>query len=179
MHPPILRWAFLVALALCLAPIDARAGALEVSRSAEDPGRIVLDGSLGAAFGASAFDARQLVAAESVWFDETQRGPVAAPIAPLRELVLENPDEIALRHASGAVTRLTSAGRSSTVVDAWFLLAVPFLMPVILRRRQRRVAKSWADQLDAADEPERESALDAIARDPHPASSLVGDASPM
>lgn len=182
MRPPILRCALALALAVGLAPLDVEAAGLKAPRTAEDPALILMDDALGRAPAASAFDEAALIAAEASWFEEAPHAPVAAPVAPLRELALENPDEILLRHAGPALSALAGVSRGATVVDAWFLLAVPFLLPLILHRRQRRLARNWTDQLEEVGRRERlaeESALDAIVRSPYEAESLSFDTQPM
>jgi len=152
MHLPILRCAL---LGLCLTPIPAHSAVLAARGPTDDPTRIVLDRVSGAAsIPSSAFDERPLVASEGVWFHETAPGPVAEPAAPLRELVLENADEIARRHAAASLARtIRSPSEGATFLDAWILLAPPFLLPVILRRRQRRAARTGRDRPDAGRDP--------------------------
>ena len=172
MHPPVLRWAVAAALALCLASAPASAGALHAPASAEDPTRILLEGGLQRALSASAFDVGQLVAAESAWFEETARPPVAERVGPLRQLVLDDPEETALRYTASNRT-VSRLARGAAMVDAWLLVAVPFLLPVILRRRPRRRSRSLAAQLEESkDEEAAEAALDAIVRSPYEVSSL-------
>lgn len=172
MHPPILRGAFVAALALCLASQPAAAGALHVPPTAEDPTGILLEVDLRAALSASAFEAGQLVAAQGPWFEETQGLPVAAPVAPLRQWMLEDPEEL-LRRRSASAFATGSLARGASVVDAWWLMAVPFLVPVMLRRRPRRRSRSMAARFEKkGQEPEAEAALDSIVRSPYEISSL-------
>ena len=168
MHPPILRGAFVAALALGLASQPAAAGALHAPPTAEDPTGILLEGGLAGALSASAFEAGQLVAAQGPWFEETQRSPVAASVTPLRQWVLDDPKEL-LRRRSASALATGSLARGSSLVDAWWLMAVPFLVPVMLRRRPRRLAARFAE---TKQEEDAEAALDAIVRSPYEVSSL-------
>ena len=172
MHPPILRGAFVAALALGLASQPAAAGALHAPPTAEDPTGILLEGGLAGALSASAFEAGQLVAAQGPWFEETQRSPVAAPVTPLHQWVLDDPEEL-LRRRSASALATGSLARGSSLVDAWWLMAVPFLVPVMLRRRPRRRSRSLAARFaETKQEEDAEAALDAIVRSPYEVSSL-------
>jgi len=180
--------ALMTALMLGLSAARADAGTLAAPSAASDTGRILLETNVAAPPSASAFDFRRFAEGafagiESARFDEAPRAPLAAAALPLRGLVLEDSREVARRRAANAGTLQTTLSLGSQVLDALFLLAVPFLLPVILLPRQRRVvSRTWADRAENAGrdrERASESAFDAIVRNPYETSSLSVEASPM
>jgi hypothetical protein len=158
MHPPTsrrARFAAVAALIFCLAPARAEAATFTVPVAGDESSELVLDGGRVVPLGASLLDLAAFAGDSMVWFDESPRAPVAEPFAPRPRVVVESADQI--RHHEGGVTALrATVSDGATVVDAWFLLAVPFLLPVILLRRTRAAAKAWADQIAELDEQANE-----------------------
>ncbi|HKJ24299.1 MAG TPA: hypothetical protein VKB65_05710 [Myxococcota bacterium] len=183
MHPPTSRrvaGAAVVALALGLVPMRVEASVLDVSGAADDPGRIGFEAGRAAPLEASAFDPRVFIQVDVAWLEPAPRVRASASAAPLRALLVEESEEVIQRYdeASNGLRSTTSTGL--TVVDAWLLLTMPFALPIVVMRRQRRASRTWADQIAGGlDEQAHESALDAIVRSPYEASSLGPDASPM
>jgi hypothetical protein len=146
---PSLRAAAL--LALGLVPPAAQAGPLShetaVEASLRDPREIVLAAaSRRPVLDASAIVAGGAMGPEDVWFDPAPEDPYAGVVEAHVDgprFVLDDPEELArsFRNDDGA---------STSVLDLVLILAVPFVLPLVVR--QRTAAVAWPDDDEAEED---------------------------